>query len=101
MLKKLQQKYARVKDVMVRRDELQSQLLSQFGNAASIITRLQVLNMDKNYDALEVLPGIKETLLGKQIETLEMIFISMTELMKEFQRIVLSLDKIAKDADQL
>ncbi|KAH0468205.1 hypothetical protein IEQ34_003238 [Dendrobium chrysotoxum] len=101
MLKKLQQKYARVKDEMVRWDELQSQLLSQFGNAASIITRLQVLNMDKNYDALEVLPGIKESLLGKQIETLEMIFISMTELMKEFHRIVQSLDKIARDANQL
>ncbi|XP_020687568.1 uncharacterized protein At5g43822 isoform X2 [Dendrobium catenatum] len=101
MLKKLQQKYARVKDEMVRWDELQSQLLSQFGNGASIINRLQVLNVDKNYDALEVLPGIKETLLGKQIETLEMIFISLTELMKEFHRIVLSLDKIARDANQL
>ncbi|KAI0525190.1 hypothetical protein KFK09_004584 [Dendrobium nobile] len=101
MLKKLQQKYARVKDEMVRWDELQSQMLSQFGNGASIINRLQVLNVDKNYDALEVLPGIKETLLGKQIETLEMIFISLTELMKEFHRIVLSLDKIARDANQL
>ncbi|KAL0926084.1 hypothetical protein M5K25_004470 [Dendrobium thyrsiflorum] len=100
-LKKLQQKYARVKDEMVRWDELQSQLLTQFGNAASIVTRLKVLNVDKNYDTLEVLRGIKETLLGKQIETLEMIFISMTELMKEFHRIVLSLDKNARDADQL
>ncbi|XP_020572931.1 uncharacterized protein At5g43822 isoform X2 [Phalaenopsis equestris] len=101
MLKKLKKKYARVKDEMLRWDELQSQLLSQFGNASSIITRLPVLKEDKNYDALLVLPGIKEALLGKQTEALEMIYISMTDALREFHRIVLSLEKIARDADQL
>lgn len=42
MVKKFQQKYKRVRDEMGRWDELQSRLLSQFGNASSIIERLEV-----------------------------------------------------------
>ncbi|KAK8949678.1 hypothetical protein KSP39_PZI005447 [Platanthera zijinensis] len=101
VLKKLQKKYARVKDEMVRWDELQSQLLSQFGNATSIINRLKVLRYDENYGALGIIPGIKDALLAKQIKTLEMTFFSMNNTMKEFHSIVMSFDKIERDADQL
>lgn len=101
MVKKLQQRYRRARDEMGRWDELQSCLLSQFGNAASIIERLQVLSEAKNYGALGCVPGIKEALLGKQMEILEMKFSSMKETMKEFHGIVISLEKIARDGTQL
>ncbi|KAJ6812647.1 uncharacterized protein M6B38_148705 [Iris pallida] len=101
MVKMLQQKYRKVRDEMGRWEELQSRLLSQFGNAASVIGRLQVIGETKNYGALRCLPGIKEAILGKQLETLELIFFSMKETLKEFHGIVLSLDKIARDGSQL
>lgn len=101
LLKKLQKKYASVKDVMVRWDELQSQLLTQFGNATSIINRLKVLRDDGNYGALAIIPGIKDALLAKQIKALETTFISMKDTMKEFHSIVMTFDKIERDAGQL
>ncbi|KAG0449925.1 hypothetical protein HPP92_027032 [Vanilla planifolia] len=101
MLKKLQQKYARIKDEIAQWDELQSQLLSQFGNASSIIERLPVLSEDKNYGGLKFLPGIKEALLGKQMVTLERIFFDMKDTMKEIYGVVLSIDKIVQDAFQI
>ncbi|XP_073103021.1 uncharacterized protein At5g43822 [Elaeis guineensis] len=101
MVKKFQQKYKRVRDEMGRWDELQSRLLSQFGNASSIIERLEVLREAKNYGALRCVPGIREAVLGKQMEALEMIFCSMRETMKEFHSVVMSLGKIAHDGSQL
>ncbi|KAG0490354.1 hypothetical protein HPP92_007217 [Vanilla planifolia] len=90
MLKKLQQKYARIKDEIAQWDELQSQLLSQFGNASSIIERLPVLSEDKNYGGLKFLPGIKEALLGKQMVTLERIFFDMKDTIYLFKSSVVS-----------
>lgn len=48
MVKKFQQKYARVRDEMGKWDDLQSRLISQFSNATSIIERLQVIFMIKS-----------------------------------------------------
>ncbi|KAH7682341.1 Casein Kinase 2 substrate protein [Dioscorea alata] len=101
MMKKFQQKYRRARDEMDRWDELQSRLVSQFVNASSIIDRLDVLRDTKNYGILGSVNGIKETLLGKQMEALEMIFCSMKETMKEFYGIVMSFEKIASDGNQL
>ncbi|ONK64216.1 uncharacterized protein A4U43_C07F23340 [Asparagus officinalis] len=101
MVKKFQQKYARVRDEMGKWDDLQSRLISQFSNAASIVERLQVLGEAKNYGGLQRVPGIKEAVLGKQLEALEMIYFSIKETMKEFHGIVSALDKIARDGGQL
>ncbi|XP_072963548.1 uncharacterized protein At5g43822 isoform X1 [Typha angustifolia] len=100
-IRKLQQKYRKIRDEMGRWDELQTRILSQFGNASSIIERLQVLGEAKNYGMMRCLPDIKKELLGKQMETLEMIFYSMRETLKEFHAIVRSLGKIARDGSQL
>jgi len=43
MVKKYQQEFRKVKEEMSQWDELQSKLLSQFRNAASIIERLQLI----------------------------------------------------------
>ncbi|XP_008813326.1 uncharacterized protein At5g43822 isoform X2 [Phoenix dactylifera] len=101
MVRKFQQKYKRAKDEMGRWDEFQSRLLSQFGNASSIIERLEVLREAKNYGAIRCVPGIRQAVLGKQMEALEMIFCSMRVTMKEFHSVIMSLDKIARDGSQL
>ncbi|WOL16888.1 hypothetical protein Cni_G25676 [Canna indica] len=101
LVRKLQQKYRKVREDMGRWDELQSRLLSLVRSASSVIDRMQVLAETKNYGALRSIPGIREALLWKQMETLEIIFCSMRDTMKEFYGIVLSLEKIARDASQL
>eukprot|EP00268_Persea_americana_P040385 TRINITY_DN40104_c0_g1_i10.p1 TRINITY_DN40104_c0_g1~~TRINITY_DN40104_c0_g1_i10.p1 ORF type:complete len:114 (+),score=24.03 TRINITY_DN40104_c0_g1_i10:111-452(+) len=45
--------------------------------------------------------GLKEVLLGKQMESLGSIFCSMRETLKEFHIIVMSLEKIVRDGNQL
>ncbi|XP_078439774.1 pentatricopeptide repeat (PPR) superfamily protein [Wolffia australiana] len=101
LVRKYQQKYRRVEGEMKRWDELQSRLISHFGSATSIIDRLEALREQKNYGGLSCVGGIKETLLGKQLETLERIFSAMKEVLKQFESVVASLDKISKDACQL
>ncbi|KAG6513806.1 hypothetical protein ZIOFF_024143 [Zingiber officinale] len=133
VMRKVQQKYKKLREEMGRWDELQSGLLSHFHSASSIIDRLRVsffsvlhivknfivcmaekalsryfhhiqqllLSDMNNYGALRGIPGIKEALLGKQMDTLQMVFCSMREKMEEFHAVVLSLEKIARDANQL
>ncbi|CAA7399591.1 unnamed protein product [Spirodela intermedia] len=101
LVRKYQQKYRKVEGEMKRWDELQSRLLSHFGSASSIIDRLEVLREKKNYGGLTCVDGVKEALLGKQLETLERIFSTMKDILKQFQSIVVSLDKISKDGSQL
>ncbi|XP_010266218.1 PREDICTED: uncharacterized protein At5g43822 [Nelumbo nucifera] len=101
MVKKHQQKFRKVKDDMSRWDQLQSQLLAQFRNASSIIERLQVLQEPKNYGVFTCISGIREEVLGKQMESLETIFLSMKKTIEEFHSIVVSLEKILRDGRQL
>ncbi|CAA6663145.1 unnamed protein product [Spirodela intermedia] len=82
LVRKYQQKYRKVEGEMKRWDELQSRLLSHFGSATSIIDRLEVLREKKNYGGLTCVDGVKETLLGKQLETLERIFSTMKDILQ-------------------
>ncbi|XP_058098147.1 uncharacterized protein At5g43822-like isoform X5 [Magnolia sinica] len=101
LVKKYQQKYRRVREEMCRWDELQSRFLSQFRNASSIIQRLPVLDDSRSYGELTCVHGMREVLLGKQMETLEIIFRSIRETLKEFHGIVISLEKTVRDGKQL
>ncbi|XP_078155927.1 pentatricopeptide repeat (PPR) superfamily protein [Carex rostrata] len=100
-MRKIQQRYRRAIEEMEKWDEQQAGLLSSFTNASSIIDRLQVLGASKNYGSLQNVIGIKEALLAKQLESLETYFCQMRDTLKEFHGIVKSLDKIARDANQL
>ncbi|KAJ3698509.1 hypothetical protein LUZ61_002214 [Rhynchospora tenuis] len=100
-MRKLQQRYRRALEEMEKWDEQQSYLLSSFANASSIIGRLQVLGESKNYGSLQNVTGIKEALLAKQLDSLETYFFQMRLSLKEFHEIVKSLDKIARDANQI
>ncbi|KAJ4763451.1 Pentatricopeptide repeat (PPR) superfamily protein [Rhynchospora pubera] len=100
-MRKLQQRYRRASEEMEKWEEQQSYLLSSFNNASSIIDRLQVLRESKNYGTLQNVSGIKEALLAKQLDSLETYFFQMRLTLKEFHEIVKSLDKIARDANQI
>ncbi|XP_043718995.1 uncharacterized protein At5g43822 isoform X1 [Telopea speciosissima] len=100
VVKKYQQKFRKIRDEINRWDELQSRLLSQFRNASAIIERLQVLQEPKNYGRLTCVNGIREAILGKQMESLQTILISMTKTCEEFHGIVVSLEKILRDGRQ-
>ncbi|KAJ8618357.1 hypothetical protein MRB53_014543 [Persea americana] len=101
MVKKYQQKFRKVRDEMDRWEQLQSRFINQFRNASSIIQRLPMLGDSKNYGELAGVHGLKEVLLGKQMESLGSIFCSMRETLKEFHIIVMSLEKIVRDGNQL
>ncbi|KAF9614155.1 hypothetical protein IFM89_015625 [Coptis chinensis] len=101
LVKKYQQKYRKIRDEMDRWDQLQSRLLLQFGNASSVMERLQVLQEPKNYGVLKSINGIKEEILGKQMMSLEVILHSLKDTMSDFQGIVVSLEKIFRDGRHL
>ncbi|KAM3711038.1 hypothetical protein ACB098_01G079300 [Castanea mollissima] len=100
MVKKYQQKFRKVRDEMSRWDELQSRLISQFNSASSIIQRLQMLQDSKNYGSLNCVAGVEDALLRKQLESLEVIFLSLKRTMEEFHGIVFSIEKIHRDGRQ-
>ncbi|OMO83043.1 hypothetical protein COLO4_22727 [Corchorus olitorius] len=101
MIKKYQQKFRKAKDEMSKWDELQSRLISQYRNAASIIGRLQVLQNSKNYGNLDSVEGIEVAVVQKQMHSLQTILHSMKNTMEEFRSVVLSLDKLQNDGKQL
>ncbi|KAE8126044.1 hypothetical protein FH972_020797 [Carpinus fangiana] len=100
MVKKYQQKLWKVRDEKNHWDDLQSRLLSQFRNASSIIERLQVIQDSKNYGSLHCMDDIVNVVLTKQVESLEVILVSMKKTMEEFHGIVLSIEKIHRDGRQ-
>ncbi|KAI7739027.1 hypothetical protein M8C21_030560, partial [Ambrosia artemisiifolia] len=100
MVKKYQQKFKKVKDDMDRWDDLQARLISQFRNASSIIGRLQLLEDPKNYGCLKNIDNIKDSIFGKQMESLQRIMLSMNKTLEELNIIILSLAKAFRDAKQ-
>lgn len=101
LVKKYQQKFRRVKQEMGQWDELNSRLLSQFSAASAIIQRLQVIQDPKNFASLKCVEGIQDAVLVKQMESLTVIFASMTKTMEDFNGVVRSLGKLSHDGVQL
>ncbi|XP_021902626.1 uncharacterized protein At5g43822 [Carica papaya] len=101
IVKKYQKKFKMVKDEMNRWEELQCRLISQFRNSSSIIERLQVIQDSRNYGGLSSVDGIKDAVLQKQMESLEIILLSMKKTLQEFNSIISSLEKIHRDGRQL
>lgn len=77
LVKKYEQKYRKAREEMDKWDALQLRLLKQFQNAAAIIDRLKVLGDKENYGVLKGFSHITKELPAKQVESLEIIFISM------------------------
>ncbi|PKI55100.1 uncharacterized protein At5g43822 [Punica granatum] len=101
IVKKYQQKFRKAREEMDRWGELQARLVSQYRNALSIIERLPVIQESKNYGSLSCVDGIVEAVVGKQMESLEIILLSLNKTLEEFRGIVLSLEKILRDSRQL
>lgn len=101
LVKKYEQKYRKAREEMDKWDALQLRLLKQFQNAAAIIDRLKVLGDKENYGVLKGFSHITKELPAKQVESLEIIFISMRSNLDEFNKVVKSLKKIWQDGCHL
>ncbi|XP_073134141.1 uncharacterized protein At5g43822-like [Henckelia pumila] len=101
IIKKYQQKFRKIKAESSRWDELQTRLTSQFSNAAAIIQRLQVIQDSGNYGILKCVEDIEDAILGKQMESLQTILLSMNNTLEEFRGVVSSLEKIVHESGQL
>ncbi|KAG2698102.1 hypothetical protein I3760_07G134800 [Carya illinoinensis] len=62
--------------------------------------RYQVLQDPSNYGALNCIDGIRDEVLRKQMESLEINLLSMKRTMEEFHGIVFSIEKIHRDSKQ-
>ncbi|KAF8703280.1 hypothetical protein HU200_032072 [Digitaria exilis] len=101
VVRKVQQRVRMVQEEMDLWDDLNSQLLTNFNRATSVIGRLSVLGEDKNYGGLRGVANIKEDLMGKQIEVLELLFVSMREKLEKLNGVVKTLNKALRDTTQM
>eukprot|EP01018_Ginkgo_biloba_P015005 Gb_14653 [translate_table: standard] len=85
LVKKFEQKYRKAREEMDKWNALHSRLLNQFRNAAAIIDRLKVLQDAKNYGVLKAFSCITKELPGKQVESLETIFVAMRITLIDYQ----------------
>ncbi|KAL8151231.1 hypothetical protein V2J09_021039 [Rumex salicifolius] len=101
VVRKYQQKFKQAREQMDHWDKLQDRLLSQFRNTSSIIERLEMIHDRKNYGSLRSVGGIEAAVLRKQMDSLEMIMLSINKTMEEFCGVVMWLDKMVKDGRQI
>ncbi|KAG2539268.1 uncharacterized protein At5g43822-like isoform X1 [Panicum virgatum] len=101
VVRKVQQRVRKVREDMDLWDNFNSRLLTKFDRATVVIDRLPVLGEDKNYGALRSVPNIPEDLMGKQIENLELMFVSMRETLERLNGIVRALNKALRDTNQM
>ncbi|CAD6217028.1 unnamed protein product [Miscanthus lutarioriparius] len=101
LVRKVQQRVRKAREEMDQWDDLNTRLLSQFSNAAAVISRLQALGEDKNYGPLHGVPNIREDLIGNQMEVLEFIFVKIRETLEKFNGVVKALNKALRDTKQM
>jgi len=101
VVRKVQQRVRKAREEMDLWDDLNSRLLTNFDRTAVVIGRLPVLGEDKNYGALHSVANIPDDLMGKQIESLELMLVSMRETLEKLNGVVRALNKALRDTKQM
>ncbi|GJN10068.1 hypothetical protein PR202_ga28129 [Eleusine coracana subsp. coracana] len=96
-----QQRLRKVREEMERWDDINTRLVDEFSQATAVISRLQVLGEDKNYGVRGVVAGIREDVVGQQMEVLELIFVAMGVTLENLNGISKTLNKALRDTNQM
>ncbi|CAK7346011.1 unnamed protein product [Dovyalis caffra] len=101
LVKKYQQRFRKVREIMDEWEELQSRLIEKFRNASVIIERLKVIQDGNNYGNLKSVDGIVDAVVRKQMESLQTLLLSMNKTLEEFRGLVLGIERMNRDGRQL